>query len=130
MTSTPLQTATYSTPVYADMAATMGGGTPLIVAVCKTGRTDECQVLVKLQLLEAYERAIFELQQQLSHYRVLIDVLLPKQVAPDELRLDQISLNAASVGVLESITNMRVSETALRGLDEPDASPAPAAAPR
>jgi hypothetical protein len=117
MSSTPLQAAGYSSPVYADPAATMSGGTPLIVAVSKTGRAD-AHVLVKLQLLQAYERAIFELQQQVAHYRALVDVLLPKPVPADELRLDSSPLNAASVRLISTIARMRDSGSARRGIDE------------
>ncbi len=120
MSSTPLQATGYATPVYADPAATMGGGTPLIVAISKTGRTDEYHVLVKLQLLQAYDRAIFELQQQLAHYRALLDVFLPKPAPPDELRLEGTPLNAASVRLLNTITQMKISGSALRGVDETD----------
>jgi hypothetical protein len=98
----------------------MGGGTPLIVAISKTGRTDEYHVLVKLQLLQAYDRAIFELQQQLAHYRALLDVLVPKPAPSDELRLEGTPINAASVRLLNTITQMKVSGSALRGVDETD----------
>ena len=120
MSSTPLQANNCAAPVYADPAATMSGGTPLIVAISKTGRADEYHVLVKLQLLQAYDRAIFELQQQLAHYRALLDVLLPKAVPADDLRLEGTPLNAASVRVLETIVQMRVPNLALRGIDEAD----------
>jgi hypothetical protein len=120
MSSTPLQAAGYAAPVYADPAATMGGGTPLIVAISKTGRADEYHVLVKLQLLQAYDRAIFELQQQLAHYRALLDVLLPKVAPADELRLEGTPINAASVRLLDSIVQMKVSDSVLRGIDEAD----------
>jgi hypothetical protein len=118
MSSTPLQSAGFAAPVYADLATTMGGGTPLIVAVSKAGRADEYHVLVKLQLLQAYDRAIFDLQQQLAHYRALIDVLLPKPVAAEDFRLESSPLNAASVRVLDSIVRMRVPDSVLRGVDE------------
>lgn len=120
MSSTPLHATGYVAPVYADPAATMSGGTPLIVAISKTGRADEYHVLVKLQLLQAYDRAIFELQQQVAHYRALIDVLLPKPVLADELRLEGTPLNAASVRLLNTIIQMKVSGSALRGVDEID----------
>jgi len=120
MSSTPLQSAGYAAPVYADPAATMSGGTPLIVAISRTGRADDYHVLVRLQLLQAYDRAIFELQQQLAHYRALVDVLLPKPVAMDELRLEGTPLNAASVRILDTIAQMKVSGSALRGIDETD----------
>jgi hypothetical protein len=120
MSSTPLQAAGYAVPVYADPAATMSGGTPLIVAISRTGRADEYHVLVKLQLLQAYDRAIFELQQQLAHYKALLDVLLPKHVPADELRLEGTPFNAASVRLVNTITRMRVSGSALRGVDETD----------
>jgi hypothetical protein len=120
MSSTPLQAAGYAAPVYADLGATMGGGTPLIVAISKTGKTDEYHVLVKLQLLQSYDRAIFELQQQLAHYRALLDVLLPKPTPADELRLEGTPLNAASVRLLNTIAHMKVSGSTLRGIDETD----------
>jgi len=118
MSSTPLQSAGYSSPVYADPAATMGGGTPLIVAVSKTGRADEYHVTVKLQLLQAYERAIFELQQQLLHYRALLEVLMPTPTETEALRLECTPLNAASIRLLDSIVRARVPTSAPRGLDE------------
>ena len=120
MSSTPLQAAGYAVPVFLDPAATMGGGTPLIVAVSRTGKADEYHVLVKLQLLQAYDRAIFELQQQLAHYRALLDVLLPKPLPTDELRLEGTPLNAASVRLLNTIVEMKVSGSVLRGVDEAD----------
>lgn len=114
------QTATYSSPVYADPAATMSGGTPLIVAVARVGRADDYHVTVKLQLLQAYERAIFELQQQVVHYRALVEDLLPKSVHSEELRLESAPLNAASVRLLDSIVSVRTNANQLRGHDEPE----------
>ncbi len=113
------QSATYSSPVYADPAATMSGGTPLIVAVSR-GRADDYHVTVKLQLLQAYERAIFELQQQVVHYRALVEDLLPKSAQPEELRLDSSPLNPASVRLLDSIASLKTGAAQLRGHDEPD----------
>jgi len=116
MSSTPLQSGGY--PVYADLAATMGGGTPLIVAVSKTGRADELNVTVKLQLLQAYERAIFELQQQLVHYKALLEVLMPKPAEAEALRLKGTPLNAASIRLLDSIVSARIPISAPRGVDD------------
>jgi hypothetical protein len=117
MSSTPLQSGNY--PVYADPAATMGGGTPLIVAISKTGKIDDYHVTVKLQLLQAYERAIFELQQQLVHYKTLLDLFMPGSVRTEPLRLDSAtSLNAASIRLLDSIVSARIPTSAPRGLDE------------
>lgn len=113
------QSATYSSPVYADPAATMSGGTPLIVAVSREGRADDYQVTVKLQLLQAYERVIFELQQQVVHYRALVDDLLPRPPQPEELRLETSTLNNASVRLLDSIVSSRVTAAQLSGHSEP-----------
>ena len=117
MSSTPLQSRG-SWSVYADPAATMSGGTPLILAVSKPGKPVDYHVTVKLQLLVAYERAIFELQQQVLHYKSLVDVLSPKRTGMDELRLEIAPLNEASVRVLNSIASARISRFAFRGLDE------------
>jgi len=116
MSSTPMQAGGYSWRVYEDPAATMSGGTPLVVS--RAGRAD--YVAVKLHLLLTYERVIFELQQQLTHYKNLVDVLSPRPVQPEELRLESTPLNAASVRVLNSIVSARIPATALRGLDEED----------
>src|SRR5271157_4600908 len=116
MNSTPLQSTGY--PVYADPAATMGGGTPLIVAISKTGRADDYHVTVKLQLLQAYERAIFELQQQLAHYKTLVGVFMPEPQATEVLRLEGTPLNAASIRLMDSIVSARIPLTVPRGLDE------------
>lgn len=118
--STPLQAASQSMPVFADPGATMSGGTPLIVAVSKSGITDEYHVLVKLQLLQAYDRTIFDLQQQLTHYRALLNVLLPKPLPSDELRLESTPLNAASVGLLDTIIEMKVANSPQLGMEETD----------
>ena len=91
MSSTPLQSMRYSAPVYADPAATMSGGTPLVLAVYRAAKADDFHVTVKLQLLQAYERAIFELQQQLVHYKGLLEDLLPKAEPVEELRLEPTS---------------------------------------
>jgi hypothetical protein len=120
MSSTPLHSATYPVPVYADPAATMGGGTPLIVAVSRAGKTDEYHVTVKLQLLQAYERVIFELQQQLVHYRALLQDLQPTASQQDELRLEASPLNAATVRLLDSIVQSRMTKPLLLGQNEPD----------
>jgi len=120
MSSTPLQAASYMGPVYADPAATMSGGTPLVLAVSRAGQAREYHVLVKLQLLQAYERAIFELQQQLAHYRALLEGALTGIEQPDQLRLDYTPLNAASVRLLNSIVECRFPTVPLRGSDEPD----------
>ena len=114
------QSATYSSPVYADPAATMSGGTPLIVAVSRVGRADDYQVTVKLQLLQAYERAIFELQQEVVRYRALVDDLFPKSTQSEELRLESSPLNAASVRLLDSIVSVRTNASQLSGYDEPE----------
>ena len=114
------QPQTYSTPVYADPAATMSGGTPLIVAVSRVGRADEYHVTVKLQLLQAYERAIFELQQQVAHYRALVENLLPRSAQPEDLRQDWSPLNSESIGLLNSIAAVRANAPQLRGCDEAD----------
>jgi len=98
----------------------MGGGTPLIVAISRASRTDEYHVTVKLQLLQAYERAIFELQQQVVHYRALVEELLPRSAQSDELRLESSSLSTASVQLLDSIINSRVTTAELRGYAELD----------
>lgn len=117
MSSTPIQSSGY--PVYADPAATMSGGTPLIVAVSRTGKIDESHVTVKLQLLQAYERAIFELQQQLVHYKTLLNVFMPVPAEAEALRLDSSEpLNAASVRLLNSIVSARIPDSARRGMDE------------
>jgi hypothetical protein len=118
MSSTPLQASSYMWPVYADPAATMSGGTPLVVAISKAGKAADYNVTVKLQLLIAYDRVIFELQQQLAHYKSLVDVLLPKPPQTEELRLDAAPLNAASVRLLDSITRARISPLAVRSLDQ------------
>lgn len=120
MSSTPLQ-ATGPWSVYADPAATMSGGTPLILAVSKGGKAAAIDyVTVKLQLLVSYERTIFELQQQVLHYKSLVDVLTPRRVYEEEFRLEETPLNAASVRVLNSIVGARISSSVLRGLDEED----------
>jgi hypothetical protein len=98
----------------------MGGGTPLIVAVSRAGKTDEYHVTVKLQLLQAYERAIFELQQQLVHYKALLHDLLPRIPQQDQLRLEASPLNAATVRLLDSIVQSRMTRAPLRGQDQPD----------
>jgi hypothetical protein len=118
MSTTPLQSRNY--PVYADPAATMSGGTPLVLAVSRTGRLDEYHVTVKLQLLQAYERAIFELQQQLTHYKTLLDMFMPAGPAQTEdLRLENAApLNAASIRLIDSIASARIPTSALRGMDE------------
>jgi hypothetical protein len=115
-----IQASTYSSPAYADPATTMGGGTPLIVAVSRAGRADEYQITVKLQLLQAYERAIFELQQQLVHYRALVDVLIPKEQDSERLRFEARPLNLASIRLLNSMLNPLISSGAKHGYDEPD----------
>jgi len=120
MSSTPLHSTSYPMPVYADPAATMGGGTPLIVAISRAGRSDEFHVTVKLQLLQAYERTIFELQQQLVHYRTLIQDLLPRNSEEEQLRLEGAPLNQATVRVLDSIVRSRMTTAPLRGQDEPE----------
>jgi len=116
------QPSTYSStsPVYADLAATMGGGTPLIVAVSRSGMSDDYHVTVKLQLLQAYERAIFELQQQVVHYKALADGLLTMREKPERLRLELTQLNAASICLLNSLVDARISGRQFRGHDEPD----------
>ena len=98
----------------------MGGGTPLIVAVSRAGKADEYHITVKLQLLQAYERAIFELQQQLVHYKALLQNLMPMTSEQDQLRLDASPLNTATARLLNSIARSRTASTPLRGLDEPD----------
>jgi len=118
MSSTPLHASGSSWSVYADPAATMSGGTPLIVAISKAGEPVDYQVTVKLRLLIAYERAIFELQQQVAHYKSLVDVLTPRRGQPEEFRLESTPLNAASVRVLNSIVGARIPASTLRGLDE------------
>jgi len=120
MSSTPLQTSGRSWSVYADPAATMSGGTPLIVAISKGAQAVDYHVTVKLRLLLAYERAIFELQQQVTHYKNLVDVLSPKRIQPEEFRLESTPLNAASIRVLNSIVSARIPPSALRGIDEED----------
>ena len=120
MKSTSFETATYSSPVYADPVATMSGGTPLIVAVSRSGHADEYHITVKLQLLQAYERAIFELQQQLVHYRALVENLLPRAEPPEVLLLESTALNPASVRLLDSIVRARASMAAQRGCEEAD----------
>jgi len=120
VSSTPLQAMSYSSPVYADPAATMSGGTPLILAVSRAGKAGEYHLIVKLQLLQAYERAIFELQQQIVHYKSLIEGLLPKTGPPEQLRFEATPLNAASVRLLNSIVEARMPRSPLRGLDEPE----------
>ena len=120
MISPVVHPPTYSSPVYANPAATMGAGTPLILAVSRAGRADEYHVTVKLQLLQAYERAIFELQQQLIHYKALVEDLLPKSSASEGLRLQTVTLNPASVRLLDSITHSNASAAAQRGYEEPD----------
>jgi hypothetical protein len=120
VSSTPLQAMSYSAPVYADPAATMSGGTPLILAVSRTDKAGEYHLTVKLQLLQAYERAIFELQQQVVHYKALIEGLLPTAEPPERLRCESMPLNAASVRLLNSIAEARMPVSPLRGLDEPE----------
>lgn len=120
MNSTPLQSMSYSAPVYADPAATMSGGTPLILGVSRADKAGEYHLTVKLQLLQAYERAIFELQQQIVHYKALIEGLLPSTEPPEQLRFEATPLNAASVRLLNSIVEARLPRTPLRGLDEPE----------
>jgi hypothetical protein len=121
MSATPLHSAIYPSPVYADPAATMSGGTPLIVAVSRAGRTDDYHVTVRLQLLQAYERAIFELQQQVAHYKALVDDLLPKVEQSERLRLDPTPLNAGSVRLLDSMVKSRMPAVAQpHGYDESD----------
>ena len=120
MSSTPLQSTSYPAPVYADPAATMSGGTPLILAVSRAGKAGEYHLTVKLQLLQAYERAIFELQQQVVHYKALIEGLLPRQEPEEGLRFEATPLNAASVRLLNSIAETRMPISPLRGLDEPE----------
>lgn len=119
MSSTPLQSMSNSAPVYADPAATMGGGTPLILAV-SASRAGEYHLTVKLQLLQAYERAIFELQQQVVHYKALVEGLLPRPEPPEQLRLEATPLNAASVRLLNSIVEARMPIYPVRGSDEPE----------
>lgn len=115
MSSTPLQSVAY--PVYADPTATMRGGTPLILGVSKISGPDEYHVIVKLQLLQAYDRAIFELQQQLVHYKTLLEVLLPKPEDSDVLRLDSFAMNPTTVRVLDSIISAKVPASVTRGMD-------------
>jgi hypothetical protein len=120
VSSTPLHSVSYATPVYADPIATMGGGTPLIVAVSLAGLPDEYHITVKLQLLQAYERTIFELQQQLVHYKALVHDLLPKIPIEEQLRLDATPINEATVRLLDSIVRARITNAPLRGQDEPE----------
>lgn len=114
------QTQTYSSPVYGDPTATMSGGTPLIVAVSRVDSADEYHVTVKLQLLQAYERVIFELQQQVVHYRALVENLLPRLAQPEDLRQNWPALNAPSVNLLDSIVNVKANAPQLCGYDEAD----------
>jgi hypothetical protein len=120
VSTTPLQGMNYSAPVYADPAATMSGGTPLILAVSRADKAGEYHLTVKLQLLQAYERAIFELQQQVVHYKALIEGLLPMPESPELLRFEATPLNAASVRLLNSIIEARMPVSPRRGLDEPE----------
>ena len=92
----------------------------MIVAVSRVGRADEYHVTVKLQLLQAYARAIFELQQQIVHYRALVDNLLPKSTEPEDQRQGWPTLNAPSVALLDSIVSVRASTPQFCGYNEPD----------
>lgn len=117
MSSTPLHSGNY--PVYADPAATMGGGTPLIVAISKTGKIDDYQVTVKLQLLQSYERVIFELQQQVVRYKSLLNLFATPHLETESLRLESTTpLNAASVRLLDSIVSARIPNANPRTDDE------------
>ena len=120
MSSTPLRSASFSAPVYADPIATMGGGTPLIVAVSMSGMKDEYHVTVQLQLLQAYERTIFELQQQVVRYQALFNDFLPRAPLEEQLRLNASSLNEATVRLVNSIVQTRMTNAPLRGQDEPE----------
>ncbi len=119
MSSTPLHSTSYTRPVYADPIATMGGGTPLIVSIALAGIADEYHVTVKLQLLQAYERTIFELQQQLVHYKALIHDFLPRTPLEEHLRLEAAPINEATVRLFDSIVRAKIAGAPLRGQDEP-----------
>jgi hypothetical protein len=120
MSDTPLQRWNYIQQVYSDPAATMGGGTPLILSVGKTGRSDDdLHVVVKLKLLESYEAMIFELQTQVLRYKVLLDQLLPRPAAAEELRLNPQSLSVNAGVVLSSLCSPQVN-IQMRGYLEPE----------
>lgn len=107
-------------PLYADPSGTMGGGTPLIVAVSKAGREDY-QVLVRLQVLQAYDQMIFELQQQLLRYKMLLDQLTArKSPFADELRLEAKPMTPASARIVDSIVRAKPSRKIRRGYEELD----------
>jgi len=121
MSSTLLRGLPDSLPICADPAATMGGGTPLIVAIARSKQGEDYHVLVRLQLLQAYERVIFELQQQLLRYKVLIEQLAPKPVEEHEWpHTEPMALNAASVRMLDSVLRPPRSTRPLLGYEEPE----------
>ena len=122
MSSTTTRISTQAViPLYADPAGTMGGGTPLILAVSKTSGQDDVRVLIKLRVLQAYDQMIFELQQQLLRYKAIVDQLAaPTASAPEELNLQFKPFNSASVRLLDSIVRAAPTSQILRGSEELD----------
>jgi hypothetical protein len=61
-------------------------------------------VLVKLTLIQTYERMIFELQQEVLRYKVLVDQMLARAVAPnEEFPEPSISVTPGAVALLDSV---------------------------
>lgn len=111
--------------LYPDLITPIAGpyivesGTPLV----SPGLAEDPQdrpVLVQLNVIRTYERVIFELQQQLLRYKLLVDQLrLHEHGLDDEASQISAPLNAASVNVIDSISLARIPETSiLRAYEE------------
>lgn len=77
-------------------------------------------VLVQLNVLQTYERIIFELQQQVIRYKVLLDQFMARSArweeGPAELSTP---ISTASSRILDSIARTRIpDESILRAYDE------------
>ncbi len=96
-----------------------GYSTPLIGATAIEDALG-ASVLVQLNVLQTYERIIFELQQQVLRYKLMLDQMLLRSAASEEqIDIPPTQLDPASVRVVRSVARIPASSV-LRAWEDED----------